>query len=114
MTDRIRRFWETVGLTVDYSERWHCYYVYSPEGQELSSLGTFTDLNSLFKWAVPKLNEKGWGVNLMQAMGNKYWKCVLWEWGNPFTSPLDNIRQDGETPAAALFEALCLALEVEG
>lgn len=38
LTDKeIKEFWEWCGLTIDYSERWHCYYVYSPEGHELSS-----------------------------------------------------------------------------
>ena len=53
--EQIKWFWEQCGLTVDYSERHICYYVYSRDGKELCSLGTFLDLNNLFKYAVPKL-----------------------------------------------------------
>jgi len=64
-------------------------------------------LDCCIKWLIPKLNELGWGMNFFQAINNEYWKCVLWEWGNPFTTALDHIREDSKDPALAL----CLAIE---
>jgi len=81
------------------------YWIY-PDGRKHMECPYFPhNETACFKWLVPKLNQLGWGVNLMQAMNNSYWKCVLWEWGNPFTTPLDHKREDAETPALALCRA---------
>jgi len=107
MTDRIRRFWEKIGFRTqgyaDFPGVVRTHYWVDPNGTP-TDLPDINSLDDLFKWAVPKViknHSKIFKVDEAYSRREIFrWWLEKVEAGLPFTQ--------------ALFEALYLALEVEG
>jgi len=75
--ERIKRFWEACGFVeVLGKENWRYeefketnYWWQAPKGGRYLELPSITDLNALFKYAVPKVCEEGYSVELWALKG---------------------------------------------
>lgn len=119
--EREKRFWEYFGFK-QANIRWNYHYERGvrvadwlyPDGTFHRELPDITDLNALFKWAVPKVQDMGYSVELIAHHG----KCN-WEEGNfqcRIATPNDFCEMGNifgaitKDPAQALAEALEKAL----
>jgi len=125
MTDKERRFWEKCGFTFEpipfksgggFYE--HEKYIIYPNGEKYRiTKGDYPDVNSLdslMKYAVPKLRDLSEDNTLKDIEFH-------WEGLNISDVVEVNVVLDfqeftgrNKSPAKALYEALCQALEVEG
>lgn len=74
------------------------------------------DLNFFFEYCVPKLNNLGRALNLMQA--HKYWKAQFWDWNfNPFKPEgrfeFFPLTEHNSNPTEACYKALLKLIEGE-
>ena len=94
-TERIKRFWEACGFLTGangaFTMGWYKY----PDSLLLrDELPDITDLNALFKWAVPKVQEKMAKYKVMHLLKDWVEAIVIWD----------------KDPAQALAEAIEKAL----
>jgi hypothetical protein len=103
MTDKERRFWEACGFVYFHSNSgWVWVY---PDGQTQNiHLPNINSLDDLIKYGWDKTVEKIVKDTGLQPHQAKQALVIRW---------MERWVGD-KPPAAALFEALCLALEVEG
>jgi len=69
--EQIKEFWEWCGLMKEGSF-WH-----EPSGKQLSEETPKPNLENLFKWPVPKLQEKGYQIDIVCFEGGKFEVTVL-------------------------------------
>jgi len=118
MTDKERRFWEKCGFTVKDTKIDTTVYgeshpeniitepmLYSPNGELADP--DINSLDDLMKYAVPKVTKKN---TVRLTIGSKGTYCYI----IPYGEDCSTAKAQADTPAQALYETLCKALEVEG
>ena len=97
---QIKKLCEWCGLRKD-GNFWH-----DPEGKQLSEELPSIDLNSLFKWAVPNLQDKGEVISLI-AYEHAGFGCRI---ASVFTTTGAHTMVEDKDPALALFWAISQAI----
>jgi hypothetical protein len=113
----VKEFWEWCGFTRDKSKYW-----YKPNG---NLFGYFTapkiDLNNLFKYAVPKLDELGYVFTLYRFYTIKDdfktpdtygYGAKVYKYGIIPESSIEGIPD--KDPAQALYRAICQVISSTG
>jgi len=106
MTDKERRFWEAVGFEDTFEGDTGAYYWKAPNGDAGADLPDINSLDDLFRWAV-ETNEYITEVSFVKG------ECQIVTRGLNGKG-VEFFVGKAKTPAQALYEALYLALEVEG
>jgi hypothetical protein len=123
--EEIKRFWDWCGFWYDKSQTtglvmdigWR-----NPDGKVLNgchiSYLPSINLNSLFKWAVPKLSLDKMRGKIEFSLYNNKWKCILGDygssdWGSGWQTDVFQV-EFAETPALALFWAINKIIEEGG
>jgi hypothetical protein len=103
MTDKERRFWEKCGFTHRDPAKYFLEWRY-PDGDKHFDPPSINNLEDLLEWAVPVVRETN-EIEIIIPPNSKDRFRVRIGHNKPVEKP---------TLAAALFEALCKDLEVEG
>ena len=109
------KLWKWCGCTVRPSEDYQYYHsLYNPDGDHIMSAIKIQpchyptiDLNNLFKWAVPKLQNKGEVISLI-AYECSGFACRI---ARVFTTTGAHTISENKDPALALFWAIWKVIE---
>ena len=103
--EQIKEFWGWCGFRFKLSASENPHYWLDPLGKALPVLPPI-DLNNLFKWAVPKLNESGLKLRMLgQKRDRKTFFCAIG------SNNLPRMYKENKDPALVLFWAIWEVIE---
>lgn len=104
--EQIQQFWEKCGFRFCLSASENPHYWLDPQGRAVNSPPP-PDLNNLFKWAVPKLDEGEFDISLYRLLGEH-----KEDYTEGWTASVGNdglniaVYKSDNNPAIALFWAI--------